>query len=118
MIYISRRMTRNQVVSEGSRRIGKNLSIVFSFILPAFTGACIAIMHPGPIQIGAFIPLIYAALYTGMGLWLGQRYVVVGVTIFIATLVGFYFMQPYFAIWMAVVGGGSMILTGLWLRKA
>ena len=118
MIWLSLQ-SRHRVHDARSRRINRNLGLMFGVIVPAFAVASIAVMWPlHGLRIGAFLPLLYAAIYTGMGLWLGTRYVIVGVTVFIATLVGFYLVRDYFAIWMAVFGGGSMILTGLWLRQA
>jgi hypothetical protein len=113
--YRSRQGTQNA----RSREMNRNIGIMFGVIIPAFAVASIAVMWPVyGLKIGAFLPLLYAALYTGMGLWLGRRYVIVGITVFVATLIGFYFVREYFALWMAAFGGGSMILTGLWLRKA
>jgi hypothetical protein len=118
MIWLAVRSQR-MAANPRSQSINRNFSIIFGLILPAFTVASIAVMWPiGGLRIGVFIPLIYASLYTGMGLWLGQRYVIAGITVFAATLMGFYFLRDYFAVWMAVVGGGSFVLTGLWLRKA
>jgi hypothetical protein len=43
--------------------------------------------------------------------------VISGVVVVALTLVGFYFISPIF-FWFAAVGGGAMILTGLWFRTA
>jgi hypothetical protein len=53
------------------------------------------------------------------GLLFAPRLVVTGVGVMAATMVG-YFALPhiYFAFWMALVGGGALILTGYWLQKA
>ena len=34
------------------------------------------------------------------------------------TVGGYFWLAPYFMLWMAGVGGGALILGGLWLRTA
>lgn len=111
--------SRQSAVTPQVQRINRNMGIMFGLIVPAFAVASILVMWPvSGLKIGAFLPLLYAAIYTGMGLWMGQRYVIVGVAVFAATLAGYYLLREYFSLWMAIVCGGSMILTGLWLRNA
>jgi hypothetical protein len=69
-------------------------------------------------QISAFIPLVVALLYVLGGIWSGLRYVVAGIAIAALTLAGFFFLREHFLLWMAVVGGGALILASIWLRKA
>jgi hypothetical protein len=38
--------------------------------------------------------------------------------VFAASLVGYFFFQPWLAFWMAAVGGGGLFVGGLWLRRA
>ena len=33
------------------------------------------------------------------------------------SLIGFFFLQPWLAYWLAGVGGGGLVL-GVWLRRA
>jgi hypothetical protein len=70
-----------------------------------------------PAQQAAFVPLIVAQAYTVLGIWKGVRFLVTGIAIAALTLGGFFFLHQHFLLWMAFVGGGSMILAGLWLRK-
>jgi hypothetical protein len=35
-----------------------------------------------------------------------------------STQVAYFYLREYFFHWMALVGGGSLLLTGLWMRKA
>ena len=50
-----------------------------------------------------------------IGLWRGLRYVISGMAVVALTLIGFFYIGPIF-FWFAAVGGGAMILTGLWFR--
>jgi hypothetical protein len=68
-------------------------------------------------QIEAFIPLVVAASYAVMGCWVGLRLTVAGGALAALTLCGFFFVPAYFSLWMAVVGGGALVLGGLWLRR-
>ena len=67
---------------------------------------------------GAFVPMLMAAIYMVMGLWLGWRYSAIGGALAVLTLGGFFLLPVHFLLWMAFVGGGALILTGLWLRSA
>ncbi len=88
------------------------------FIILFFVWSTYTIMQPHlSKQLCAYPALITGAVYAAVGLWSGLRYVVTGVAVVALTLFGFFFIEPalYFY-WMAVVGGGSMILAGLWFR--
>lgn len=71
-----------------------------------------------PRQIDAFIPVIFAVIYTVAGLWLGNRFTICGLVLGFMTLLGFFLAGSHFGLWMAAVGGGILVLTGLWLRRA
>jgi hypothetical protein len=68
-------------------------------------------------QQNAFISLFWAFAYMAAGAWLGMRMFITGVVMAVAILVGYLFIDPHFQLWMAFVGGGSLLLAGLWLRK-
>lgn len=86
---------------------------VFGFFLAAF-----AVMWPvSGQQIAAFIPLFVALMYVLWGVRSGQRFVIVGVVVAALTLVGYFVLKEHFLLWMAAVGGGSLILAGIWLRR-
>jgi hypothetical protein len=84
----------------------------------AFFAAAFFVMAPvNGRQISAFIPLLVALLYVLCGIFRGSRYVVAGIVVAAATLIGFVFLTQHFQLWMAVVGGGALILAGAWLRR-
>jgi hypothetical protein len=104
------------------RRAASELNWTFnaiSFIAAMFIAAALAVVSPvSPRQIGAFIPLVVAAGYAVMGLWLGLRFTVAGAVLAILTLGGFFLLPTHFPLWMAACGSGSLILVGIWLRSA
>lgn len=57
------------------------------------------------------------AIYIAMGANAGLRLSAVGAAVIAATLVGWFFARDYFFLWMALGGGGGLILGGLWFRK-
>jgi hypothetical protein len=74
----------------------------------------------GPVsgaQMGAVIPLVIAWAYVALGAWAGPRIMIIGVALGALTLLGYFEWPQHFAGWMAVVGGGTLIGTGFWLRR-
>ena len=69
-------------------------------------------------QIAAFIPLVVATVYVLLGIWVGPRYAVAGIVVAALTLIGFVLLGEHFFLWMAGVGGGSLVLAGIWLKRA
>ena len=87
-------------------------------IIVFFIAATYAFLEPHTArQYCAFPALITGCAYMAVGLWRGLRYVVSGLVVVALTLVGYYFIHPVF-FWFAAVGGGAMILTGIWFRAA
>jgi hypothetical protein len=99
-----------------ARPIGK-VWLLF-VVIYAFSFSLFAILRPSPMQIGAYWPLLCAALYAGLGLWWGIRYLIVGAALGVLTLFAFFELRDQFYAVMAIAGGGSLVLTGLWLRRA
>jgi hypothetical protein len=87
-------------------------------ILFAFIAGTYAVMSPvSGEQQAAFIPLLVGAIYAGMGLWLGVRFIIAGAVVTALTLGGYFWLHEHFQLWMAFVGGGALILAGLWFRR-
>jgi len=104
----------------GNKGAAVGLRITATWIVMlAFFAAIFTIMAPvtGD-QIGAFFPLFFGTVYVVMGIWMGLRFVLVGAAIVALTMFGFFFIHPHFSLWLAAVGGGALLLGGLWLRKA
>jgi hypothetical protein len=84
-----------------------------------FVGALFAILKPhDEAQYAAFFPILVALYYALIGIWTrGLRMLFLAVALFVLTLGGFFWLRDIFDIWMAVVGGGGLILGGFWLRR-
>jgi hypothetical protein len=88
---------------------------IFVFIFALF-----AIMRPRDYnQIGAFFPLVIGLYYTFLGIWTkgGWRMIPLGLALMALTLGGYWLLPEHFLLWMAAVGGGGLMLGGLWLRS-
>ena len=98
---------------------GQNLRYVASWavFLLLFYGAGPILAPQTTSQRAALAALLVAAAYALAGIWWLQRYLWLGLALFAVTLFGFFF-APWFELWMAVMGGGGLILGGLWLRAA
>lgn len=79
-----------------------------------------AILQPRTVnQMNAFPALVTGMAYALAGVWSGRnRLLILGGFVAAATMLGYFYLAAYFALWMAAVGGGGLILTGFWMRKA
>jgi bacteriorhodopsin len=109
-------------IGQARRHAATQLNWTYSaiqFIAALFIAAALVVVSPvSPRQIGAFIPLVVAAGYSLMGLWLGVRFIAMGIALTVLTLGGFFLLPAQFPLWMAAVGGGALVLGGIWLRRA
>jgi len=82
-----------------------------------FVFATYAIMSPvsGAAMV-VFPALIVGTLHCAIGLWSKSRFLISGFVVLAASLCGFFFLHEHLLLWMAFVGGGAMILAGLWCR--
>jgi hypothetical protein len=112
-VIIGRRQRGAQ--SEGMRGLRWTASM---FALGVFVCAVTAVTRPtNPAAIGALMPLMVAVIYTIFGIWNGMRFLYAGIAVAALTLGGWLYLPQHFLLWMAAIGGGSLILVGLWLRK-
>ena len=87
-------------------------------LLLVFMGATYAIMGPiHGLQPAAFPALLIGAIYCGVGLWAGVRYLILGALVIALTVVGYFFLSEHYLLLMAFVGGGGLILAGFWFRQ-
>jgi hypothetical protein len=90
------------------------LAVFFAFII----GTIIVMAPQNPNQIAAFIPMVVACAYVMIGLFGAPRLLVTGIGVYVLTLAGYFLLPQIFQLWMAAVGGGGLIIGGLWLRTA
>jgi hypothetical protein len=91
---------------------------VIALAFVAFMGATYYVMQPhSSVQYAAFPPLVMALLYTVIGTLAGTRWIAIGVALAALTVVGYALLREHFMLWMALVGGSALLLTGAWMRR-
>ena len=96
------------------RRFAAMSAAMLAFILATYY-----VMKPhDAVQFGAFPALLVAAIYTAIGVWRGARWAVSGVLLGVCTVAGIALFKEHFMLWMAAVGGSTLLVTGFWLRRA
>lgn len=100
--------------SKAGWQYGTTALAIFLFICALF-----AILPPrSEAQIGAFFPILVALFYALIGIWTSAaRITVLAFTLAALTVAGYFWLPQYFLLWMAMVGGGALILGGVWLRR-
>jgi hypothetical protein len=114
----SRRTAAQHYFSAGERALIGRRATMLGLTMMAFLPAMFAVLGPlSGRQNNAFISLFFAFTYMASGAWLGTRMFVTGLITALAVLVGFFLVTEHYFLWMAVCGGGSLLLAGIWLRK-
>lgn len=113
-IVLARRQQSAQSENFGWRYFGSFAAIAI------FIYALISVMAPVSYnQMSAVFPLVVGVYYAFIGLWTrGWRMLPLGLVLIALTAIGYFMLPDYFLYWMAGVGGGGLILGGLWLRSA
>jgi hypothetical protein len=94
-------------------------SLITFLLMGAFGVFCSLVLgHFGPRQIIVFWALYGMLFYAMAGLWFGYAFIVIAVCTTALTLIGYYYIDSAFLLWMAVVHGGGLVLGGLWMRRS
>ena len=68
-------------------------------------------------HMGAIAGTVPMFAYVVMGLWLGNFMIWIGLAVTALTVLGLFLFPAYFSLWMALAGGGTLIGTGVVIRK-
>jgi len=92
---------------------------VSACIAAGFFFALFAILPPlDSRQVGVIFPLVVSALYGGVGVWACRAKLgLTGLAVGLIALTAYFTMNDWFDAIMAIVGGGALILGGLWMRN-
>lgn len=106
-------------IDKRSRRVrGWNYGVeclaIFLFIYAIYR-----ILPPkSTVQGAALFPLVIALLYVFLGMSThAARITLLGFVLGALTVGGFFWLPQYFLLWVAGVGGRTLILAGSWLRR-
>lgn len=88
-------------------------------IIGIFLAALISIVRPLDYnQVSAIFPLIIGLFYALLGIWTkGWRMLPLGLALIGLTTFGYFAIPQSYLYWMAGVGGGGLILGGVWMRS-
>ena len=109
-----------------SRRFGKSGDRIATYrffgaivVLAAFITMTFAVFAPvSGVQVQTFIVLLVAAAYALVGCWFGLRFAAVGAVLAGLAVGAFYDAPAHAAYIVPLLGGGALILAGLWMRRA
>jgi hypothetical protein len=96
-----------------------DLRVFVAFVLFFGFGLLCSVVlgHFGGREMGTFWPIYFMLFYCMAGLWFGYAFIAIGLSIAALTLIGYFFITgAMFLLWMAVVNGGGLIVSGLWMR--
>jgi hypothetical protein len=100
------------------RALGNRMALLGVTGFGVFVSMMFIVMPLNPRQQDAFISLFFAASYAFGGVFGGWRLYAIGAVTTLAVVFGYLVLQQHFFLWMGLVGGGSLLAGGLWLRKA
>jgi hypothetical protein len=126
-MYLGMSGRSSAVKGPGDGRIGASWIILFSYaILWSFLLFPSEMISAG--GWGSYGPVLERKMallwvtvcmfaYVVMGVWLDRFLLWLGGLVTLLSLAGFYFEPQYFFLWVAVTGGGSLVISGLFIRK-
>jgi hypothetical protein len=115
---IQSRMIRPGAPSSFDAKIGRRIGMTSGVSL-VFIACLIFIARPETSrESNAMISIFFPFLYMGAGIWAGWRLFAIGLVTAAGIMAGFVWIEDYYALWMGLFGGGSLIAGGLWLRSA
>jgi len=119
-LWVSRRQIRlaNPIKIPATEKIGWRIFWFWSLLF-VYTFIWLSILRPrNGIQLNAFMCTAIMFAYIVTGLWFKSYYMLwLGIVVTCITLVGFYLIPPgYYCFWMAAMGGGAFLITGLYIR--
>jgi hypothetical protein len=106
--------TANVPISE---RMGLRVFLLW-LLVGVYASVWLSLLSPWKsIQLCAFLCTLAMFGYVVIGLWFASYFMLwLGLAVTAGTLVGFYFFTDYFYLWMAPMGGGALLGTGLYIR--
>jgi len=121
VLFTIRNARRWQCMRPSERAAGRAIgrrAVLLGITLWVYFPAMTALLGPfSGRQTNAFISITWAFIYMVTGAFSGWRIFAIGLATAAAVMFGYLTIDAHFQLWMAFVGGGSLIAGGLWLRK-
>ena len=104
---------------EGAGRAQSLRCIATGAVLVAFVALLLWVFAPvSDVEVLTLITLVVATAYVIAGCWMGVRYAVVGAVLAAVAVGLFHVAVDLVPVIVPFVGGGTLILSGLWMRNA
>jgi hypothetical protein len=116
-IYLGVRAAAYRRPGSATSRTGARASLAALAIGAFILSLYVVYGVPRPDTILILPALVMGLVYTLVGLFTLQRFAWIGFAIFIASMAGYFLAHPILPYWLAAVGGGGLLLAGLWLRR-
>ena len=108
----ARRFVKDSARSEGLRYVASVL------VLAAFITMTFVVFAPvSGVEVQTFITILIASIYMIVGFWIGYRLAVIGAILAVLVVSAFFYTPAQFPLMVSILGGGALILGGLWMRK-
>ena len=115
--YLRRRLTACWQFTTRAIEVLRYMATVV--VLALFLTMTFAIFNPvSGIQIQSFITVLLATIYMILGFWTGYRLTVVGAVLACLVIGAIMYTPSLLPSLVSVLGGGALILGGLWMRRA
>ena len=108
----ARRIPKDSERSEGLR-YGATVAVLTAFLTMTF----MVFAPVSSIEIQTFITILVASIYMILGLWTGYRLSVIGAVLAVLVFFAFFHTPAQFPLIVSILGGGAIILGGLWMRR-
>ncbi|MDB6053931.1 MAG: hypothetical protein JWN25_1454 [Verrucomicrobiales bacterium] len=89
---------------------------LFFLILMVFGAVWAFLLSPfNARHFGAYIVTLFMFAYVVGGLWFGRFYIILGALVTLLVLAGVFLAGSYESLWLGCAGGGSLIVSGLYI---
>lgn len=107
-------------VRYGSRVRVPGSSRVYYFWLALFLYGLVWIFLANPAEgktVSVYIVSVLMFGFVALGLWTSRVLILVGLVVTALALVGYLLLNPYFYLWMAFLGGGTLFSSGIYMQR-
>jgi hypothetical protein len=116
-VNTSIRSHREAVSRAEGREIGRSFAMLGVTMICFFIAMFLVLSPLSGRKTGAFISLFWTLAYMAAGAWIGTRLFITGLVGAIGIVLSYLYAGHYYPLSLAVMGGGTLIAGGLWMRK-
>jgi hypothetical protein len=111
------RTHRDSLNRAEGRAIGRSFAMLGVTMICYFIAMFLVLSPLTGRKTGAFISLFWTLAYMAAGAWVGVRLFTTGLVGTIGIVLSYLYAGQYYPLALAIMGGGTLIAGGLWMRK-